>query len=358
VNGLVLYVSGYGDALTALGAEDGGVRFSIPVLRDDVDSVFVAPGGNKGEITVCLRGRVIAVDAGSGAVLRSMECKRDRRIAPIARGDGYILVKQYRGDTVSRVSRAGEDAWTCRLPGYVMTHPSTFGPWLLLQTRQGSYGGQASLGIDANTGEQLWSDTVNAYGAGIAFADDAKYCVESDSYLAPDTTEAWLIARDPGTGARRWHYRKPGTTVEHAPLIDTTNDRVYAALGSGTIVCLDGASGAPVWETVLPQSPARAPAADYEPYASCMSLSAGVLTVVAADQMLYFIRAADGRVGQRIALTEDTIRHGKRAGSPRLIAGPWIAGQLLIVSTERGITAHSLAGMKGMDEGNAVGPAP
>ncbi len=353
VNDMVVFVSRHGRTLTALNAADGGVRFSIPLSDDDVEQAWVTAGSDKTELTICLRDRTCAIDAATGTILRNLETKRDRRLAPIAVGNDYILVKQYRGSTVSRVKASGEDVWTRPLSGYVMTHPSAFGPLLLVQTRQGSYGGQASHGIDGNSGELLWSDIVNAYGAGTAFADDATYCVESDSYLAPDTTEAWLIARDPRTGVRRWHYRKPGTTVGHAPLVDRAKDRVYGALCNGTIVCLNGVTGEPVWETLLPEPPVSAPAASYEPYVSCMLLSSATVAILAADQMLYLVNTKDGSLLHRIALTEDTIMHGKWVGVPPVIAGPWLAGKVLIIATESGITAYSLASL---DETKGVNP--
>lgn len=342
IGGLIVLLLRHENELTAIDPLDGSVRFSVPLSDTEVKDAWVTQGGSQGELTLCLKDRLLGIDIETGTVLRTLECAWDPRIAPVAAGDDYILVKQYRGRGIYRVKPSGIDEWTCPLSGYVMTHPSTFGSLLLLQTRGDSYGKQATMGLNSDTGKALWNDPLDAYGAGTAFAVDGRYCVETACYLAPKTTEAWLIARNPRTGERLWHYRKSGTTVEHAPLLDPAGDRIYSTLGNGTILCLDGTDGTVVWETILPQAPARAPGASYWPYASCMLRAEETLAVVTVDGLLYLVDTVKGKVYRRIQLTEDTIRHGKRAGSQSLIAGPWIDGNLLIIPANNGVAAYSL----------------
>ena len=268
-----------------------------------------------------------------------MEGKHNLRIGPIIVDDDYILVPTYRSSSVSRVGPSGESLWTCELPGYLMTHPSAFGRFLLVQTRDG---GRASCGIDIDTGKLLWKDTTNAYGAGTDFGDDARYCVETDCFLSPETTEAWVIARDPRTGERLWHYRKSGTTVDNAPVVDPARNRVYAVFRDGTVVCLDGKDGACLWQAHLPQPPVAATAASYGPYHSWMSLTHGFLAVADESQLFYLLDPLTGRILHRLAVTDDIIRYGKRAGTTPLCALPWIIDDLLVVPAENGVFAYAL----------------
>ena len=336
-HGLVLFVMRRGRTLVALDAQSGEVRFSIPISIDDAEQAWVS-SGHESEIVVSLNDRILAIDTVTGVILRTMHSKRDGRIEPVAVGHDYVLSEQYRGSLISRVSLNDNNAWDCKLSGYLMTHTSLFGSTLLAQTRQGM-----SYGININTGKQLWSDLVDAYGAGFAFADDARYCVETGRFLAPKTTEARIIARNPLTGRRLWQYQKSGTTVSHAPLIDVEADLIYSVLQDGTVVCLQGQHGDLVWETQLPRPPRSAPAASYDPYHSCMTFSAGLLGISSDDHVLYLLDARDGRILRRIAVAKDHFRHGKRTGTSSIVAGPWLLHELLIIPSDTEISAHNIA---------------
>lgn len=345
VDDLLLFVSMHGSGIQALDPRTGRTRFSIPASRGQIGSLWVSHGSRDGRLTACLSDRILVVESASGATARSVPCKRDHRIAPAPIEEDFVLVSQYQSTSLERVDALGSRSWTCRLPGYVMTHPSVCGSLLMVQTRGSSYGGQATSGVDLETGKVLWSETVNAYGCGVVLADDARYSVEGDMWLAPNATEGRLICREPRTGTARWTYRKPQTTLSHTPVLDPVTDRVYAVLDDGTVVCVDGECGKTLWEQALPDRPLRALNTSHYPYQSCLSLHDGLLLLTSSDATLYVLDVQTGEIRERIALTKDTFRHGARARREELVAAPWMVGDLLIVPSESGISAykHDLA---------------
>lgn len=344
IRDLVFYATRRGGEIIAIDPRDGSQRFRIAgETRRPSQKTWVAAGPDPAHLLICVGDRILTVDARTGAIVRTLQTNRDPRIAPVPIGDDLALVRQARGQSISRVTPAGIDAWTCTLSGYLQGHPSAHGSLLLAQTRQGSYGGQATHAVDLATGAKLWSDVVEAYGAGTAFADGARYCVEADSMMSPDAIEAWLIAREPRSGHRLWHYRKAGTTIDQAPWIDAGNDRVYAVLRNGTVVCLDGADGSPLWESRLPANAASAPGASYQPYHSCASSSDGWISVAAEDDLLYLLDTATGAIRWRIDLTASTAPAGNAfVPRPQIVAAPWIAGGRLLIATEYAILAYRL----------------
>lgn len=332
-----LILASYGKhEILALNPKNGQLAYSIPLDESDRDP-WVSRGGREGEMTLGLKNRILTLNAADGATLRDLYRSRDRRSNPVALSDGTIVASLDR--TAIRLTSTGRIVWIAPLPGEVMTHLACREPYLLVQTRRSDYGGQATVAIDSRSGKELWRDTVNAYGAGAVFASDCSFSVETDTYLSPDRLEAWLIARNPATGERLWHFRRPGTTVRHPPLLEAGTVRVYAVLENGQAVCVDGRSGTLLWEHPLPQPPQRARDADDHPYHPVMSLTEGCLMIWDRSQVLNLLDPSSGALLRRISPTEDIIRHGNRYRTDEMVALPWVTDGLLIVPSQSGIKA-------------------
>ncbi len=339
VDGLLFTINGNGE-LTAITPQDGTKRFALAGVQNR--NAWVSPGRQAGEVLVSQPDRVLLVNTKDGTVLQTVKCTPDSRITPIALGNEFIIASGARAQTLVRIAADGQPIWTCKLPGYLLGHPTVCGAILLAQVRGDGYGGQATVAVNLEKGTLLWTDVVNAYGAGTAFAPDGSFCVETDAFMSPNLTEGWLIARDPVTSKRRWHYRKAGALVDQVPVIDPANTRVYAAMSDGTVVCVDAVKGTTLWETVLPQPPAAAASSSYDPYVPALTLLGSHLVIVDAAQTLMVLDAATGKVQRRLLVTRDVLQHGKRVGSPRLLAAPWTVDGKLIVATESGILAYTL----------------
>jgi outer membrane protein assembly factor BamB len=241
-----------------------------------------------------------------------------------------------------RIDRTGSEVWDCRLPGYVMLHPAVHGSVAVVQTRGGSYGGQATSGVDLETGERLWSEVVDAYGCGAAFAADGSLVVEADQWLSPRATEGWLIGREPATGKRLWHHRRPSNTISQWPLVDPTTGRVFAAFDRGDVVCLEGKDGSVVWETFLPEPTYREVAFSYDPYWPCIARHGDRIMVLDRNRVLHLLDAATGRPAARIAPTAVFSRDGRTMAPVEIVATPWIHEGKLIVATAEGVVAFEL----------------
>jgi outer membrane protein assembly factor BamB len=344
VGGAMVFLGAQTQALPALDASTGRELWKPkygPYLSRDA---WFTPGHRPGEMLLSNFKEILLVDTANGEVRQTTPYKLDYRIAPVPLADGYLVVKGYRGSHLVRIDRTGNEIWDCELPGYAMLHPAVFGAFAVVQTRGGSYGGQATSGVDLNTGERLWSDTVNAYGSGAAFGDDAMYVVEADTWLSPKATEGWLICRKPATGERLWHYRRENNTISHWPVVDRKRNRVFAVFDRGEVVCLDAPGGKVLWETRLPEGPYEGNSGgSYDAYWPVIDRHDDLVLVVDRNMVLHLLGVDEGRYRASIALAAASRQDAERAGRVELVTMPSIEGENLIVVTNRGVVAYRIA---------------
>lgn len=344
VGGAIVLLGARTRALPALDASTGR-ELSEPKYGPYLScDAWFTPGRRPGEMLLSDAKEILLVGTADGEVRQTTAYKLDYRIAPVPLDDGYLVVKGYRGSHLVRIDREGNEIWDCQLPGYVMLHPAVFGAFAVVQTRGGSYGGQATSGIDLNTGERLWSETVDAYGSGAAFGDDAMYVVEADKWLSPKATEGWLICRKPATGERLWHYRRENNTISHWPVVDRKRNRVFAVFDRGEVVCLDPRTGKLLWETCLPEGPYDANRGrSYDAYWPVIELHDDLLLVVDRNTVLHLLEVDGGRYRASIALAAAYRQDAETVGRVELVTMPWIEGENLIVGANRGVVAYRIA---------------
>ena len=318
-------------------------------LRASATSVWVRPVAGGKQALVATPRRIQVVDPRTGVVSRSVECKLTVRIAPVPFQDGFVVVPVNRGRRIARVGPKGETMWECTLPGYVRVHPAAFGPLLVVQTRGGSYGGQATSGVDLRTGERLWSDTVNAYGCGAAFADDAQFVVESDLWMSPQATEGRLICREPKSGRKRWEYRRAGM-IHDCPLVEPGKGRVCALFSTGAVVCLAGGTGDVLWTTRLPETSRPSRGGSYYPYWPTMAIHGARLMVVDRENAVHLLDLDTGKRLASCVPVSPVTPDGKDSSGDDLVTMPWIEGENLIVASTRRIAAYPAARMLAGEE--------
>jgi outer membrane protein assembly factor BamB len=231
--------------------------------------------------------------------------------------------------------------WSRELTGYPLRHPTVCGDLAVVQTRQSSYGGQATTGIDVHTGEIVWTDRTDAYGRGIVFGDGCTYLIETDQWLSPEGAEARIVRRDLKTGRREWEiHREPGASGP--ALMDPKTGQVFAITHRGCVACLDSLDGKVVWESRLPEY-AHGPISDWVgPDQSLHSLQEGRLLVVDINKVLHILDPAEGTLLDSLALAAGF--RGDEKGLPpvEMLAPPWLEGDRLIVACRTGLIAYAL----------------
>jgi outer membrane protein assembly factor BamB len=330
------------DAIYIVNARTGEIHDAVILEKSRRgDAEWVTSTKKEGEILVASRNGILLADTRSGEFREILRCPVDPRIAPVMFHADFIILKGYRSSELARIDRAGKSVWNCQLPGYVMSHPAVYGPTMVVQICKSSYGGQATLAVNLNTGKQLWCETTNANGWGAAFGNDAIFVVEADQWLSAGDAEAWLICRNPTTGKRLWEYRRPGH-ITHRPLVDQRSNHVFVVFSTGAVVCFKGKDGTILWETHLPAEPAQAPSPYHHPYWPALGLYDDYLMVLDHDDQLHFLDVKDGKSVTSFALTSPLSPDGRRNGYDHVVAMPWIEGKNLIVASARGITAYPL----------------
>lgn len=195
---------------------------------------------------------IYVIDQAKREVTSKFPLIHDYRIAPVRTADGYLVVPSGRGRTLKMINFDGQTSWTAELPGYVRGHLVVHDDQVIIQTRDNSYGGQCTLGVDLESGEQVWLEKVNAYGNGVVTSAGPAAIVEVDYWMNPQQTEGWLVARDK-SGERLWTHRVAGEEPA-MPIMGPGGRRVYGIFERGTVVCLDSATGSVIWETFLSES--------------------------------------------------------------------------------------------------------
>jgi outer membrane protein assembly factor BamB len=321
----------------------------------DGEKTNAPPAPAAGGAAILFGKRIVLLDGRGGS--RQVQREFDVRIGPAPYKGGFVLVEGQRGQTVVRVDADLRDVWRRELPGWVQMQPAVHGSLMVVQTRQSSYGGQATLALDLEKGDVLWKDDTNAYGHGAAFSDDGSIVVESNQWLNPEGTEAWLICREPKTGRKLWEVKRPGG-ISHRPVVGTLLNRVFAVFDSGRVVCLNGRSGNVTWETPLPLPPSHGGASPvaFEPYRPALHLHENRLMVMDASGTLHWLDMESGRplAGAALAGYRAPGQTGYAVSNTPL-AMPWLHGDSMIVATAHGIDAYPLKHLSAGREPPEVG---
>ncbi|MHC4545883.1 MAG: outer membrane protein assembly factor BamB family protein [Planctomycetota bacterium] len=228
--------------------------------------------------------------------VRTIRQPMDYRIRPVHYNDNIIFPNGYRSLKLISFDKQGRIQWTCQMPGYVMSHPISMGPLMVAQTRQSSYGGQATFAVNLNDGTILWKDVTNAYGSGVVFSDDAQYTIEANSWMAPGKAGAHIYCRVALTGEVIWKRILDKYYVYHRPLLDTNTNLVYILSDShgdnrhnreNALFCFVVANGELMWKVKLTKGIAIAKGGySYEPYYPCMQFYKGRILLCHEDNTI------------------------------------------------------------------------
>ena len=338
---LVLHNPG-GPMLTALGASDGRLRYTVSLREEGTNLAYMVPGPGATQFTVALPDRLQTHTAADGQLLQTVLGQRDHHVSPLPLGEDFMVVPATGGQTLVRWGPAGQARWTRPLDGYPLRPPVVCGPLLLLQIRARGGHRPGTVALNGDSGDVVWRDVTDADGAGLVVDDGGTTCFETASFGTPTTIEAWVVARQTRTGAVRWHYRHPGTTAAHAPVFDPAGERLYVALADGTVLCLESVGGTRCWQTTLPASPRPADPDRYAPYANSVLLAPGVVCVVDCLRELHVLAADTGKVLARFGLAPHREWQGVWLGRERLQVTPWFSGDLLVVPRQKSIAAYRL----------------
>jgi outer membrane protein assembly factor BamB len=346
----ICYIDPSKSQLQVLDAATGQLWKTIALDRDVLRYLWISPGRVAGEIELSTLGKILYLDLTSGEIVDQVLLRGAPVPVPTRVEDDYLVVPKPRDYCLNRAGRDGEVIWSCKLTGYPLRHPAVCGDFAVVQTRQSSYGGQATTGINVHTGDVVWTDRTDAYGGGIVFGDGGTYLIETDRWLSPEVAEARIIRRDLKTGRREWEiHREPGASGP--ALLDPKTGQVFAITHRGCVACLDGRDGKVVWESRLPES-AHGPISDWVGRdQSLHSLQEGRLLVVDVNKVLHILDPAEGTLLDSLALAAGF--RGDEKGLPpvEILAPPWLEGNRLIVACRTGVIAYSL------DTGDAE-PAP
>lgn len=336
----MIYATGTRSPLLAIRVEDGSEVFrttleeepsgldGIPWLAHRDDSSLQFSNGKS----------IFDVNPTTGEIQQTLSISHDRRIAPLPIPGGYIVAPEYRAYSLAAVDDDGVGMWQRSLPGYLMARPVAGGELTVMQTRGSSYGGQTTVGIDAEDGSLLWRDRTDAYGTGIFIDETNHRIIESDNWLSPESTEAWVIGRSMD-GSRQWHFREPEQRSSQ-PIVDEAACRTYCAFSGGKVVCLRIDNGHRIWEREFPENLSElGGTSSYFPSWSPHSLQDGLLLIVDRCATLHLLDPARGTRVSSIALSPLTDNGGN---PPKLIASPWITDNKIIVAFDREIVAIEL----------------
>ena len=326
----VCFRSSRGGGLRVLDTRTGESRPLVDLSEYDSRAARVAPGGTPTELVVVVPKRIMRVDMDTRQI-ETRHYPMDLSREPLFFENDYIGVRTYMDRTICRISREGQTVWECRMPGYINTRPAVFGPTILVQTRKGSSGGQATSAIDMRTGKMLWSKVTNAYGYGSAFSQDGTFLVEAIRGSYPGSAEGCLIGRDAKSGRRLWQHCWPGT-LRHSPVIGNRNGRALAVLDTGAVVCLKGVDGSLLWHAQLPGKPSRL----------SWTLHEDRMVILDETGVLRFIDTERGSVVASAPLVTPGELTGRSKNYDRLVATPWIIGDNVIVASQLGIRSFRL----------------
>jgi len=238
--------------------------------------------------------------------VRTIQQRMDYRIRPVHYKDNIVFPHGYRSYELISIDKQDNIAWTCRMPGYVMSHPISMGPLMVAQTRGSSYGGQATFAVNLIDGTILWNDVTNAYGSGAVFSSDDQrvYVIEANRWMEPGRAQGRIYCRDALNGEIIWKVCLDRYHVYHRPLIDTEANLVYILSDShgddrsnheNALFCFDVPTGELMWKANLTKGISRATGGySYEPYYPIMQLYKSRIILLHEDDSIGVYESHNG----------------------------------------------------------------
>lgn len=346
VGDAVAYLSTQPNTLQVVDTATGKPRFALRASDDPFAGGTPFPSAHRNTLALSQGGRITILNRHTGKEKQSTPYAADPRFAPVAIDDDWLVGTGYRASTMARIDAKGKELWTCDLPGYLQSQPVLCGATLVVQTRGSSYGGQATSGIDAASGELLWKDYVDAYGCGVAATGDNEFLVEADGWLSPERTEGWLIFRRVRTGQRLGELKREGGVS--APWVDRGSGRAYAVLGRSEVICFDGRRQRLIWETHLPEAAIMRAARTNgsEQVWEATELVNDRFLAIDQNNVVHVLDADHGQVTMRIAATAAFDAKAPLGRKPELLMMPWLLDGRMIVATNYGLVAYRLPKVK------------
>ena len=191
-------------------------------------------------------GEMVAADAVTGEVVWKFTVGAKIESEPLAE-DGVLYFGASDGALYALSLYTGRQTWKYQTGTIISARPVAAGGRLFVQTRQNQV-----LALDRQTGKWLWhyqrevptGFTVES-AAGPVVAQGVVFAGFSDGYAAAlnaeDGAPVWL---------KRLTKKSQFTDAWCSPVL--AGDRVYYAVYSDGIVCLDAKSGQEIWRTDLP----------------------------------------------------------------------------------------------------------
>jgi hypothetical protein len=309
----------------------GEVNFQARIEGDSVVSPSLVRSTDKSTVKFGSPVGIVSLDAVSGERSGLVPVTCDARIAPVSTDDGHLIVRPGRSEAIEKVDDGGETLWKTKLPGYVLLHPVLQGNFAIVQTREGSYGGQATVCIDIRKGNIVWQDVTDAYGVGAAFARKGELIVEADQKMSPAMTSGVLICRDLANGKRRWEYSVDGS-INHPPIAAATEELVFAVFSRGEVACLNAEDGRLVWKRELPDNAFDGEGLSHHPAWCPHSMQGNQFLVVDCNQILHVFDPLSGEIHTEVLLSS--------LPGETLVAPPRLTDNALIVPLNTGVTAY------------------
>lgn len=197
------------------------------------------------------RGRLVALDAGSGRVLWERETGLSFSGGPDVRGDRLVLGTS-RGEVVALSTGDGAELWRTQVGSEVLSVPRlTDQDQVIARTLEDSI-----YGIDATSGEQQWRVH---YPAPVLTLRGSSRPVETPFGILVGLSGGKLLNLDPEDGTPLWEVAitRPSGRSELARIADIDADPVVigtiAFVGSynGDLAAVDISSGSVLWRREL-----------------------------------------------------------------------------------------------------------
>jgi outer membrane protein assembly factor BamB len=164
------------------------------------------------------------------------------RITSLYWDAGWLLAATDKGPLSAARASDGELLWQRDLGAPLHSAPSLAGDRLYLSLNDGRI-----VALSLQTGDVLWTNTLDKPGDGILALSERLYVGSLDDYF---------YCLDPDDGKRKWRWRNDADAIG-MPVIDTR--RVYFVALDNVLRALNRNSGSLVWKRGLPMRPSSGP---------------------------------------------------------------------------------------------------
>jgi outer membrane protein assembly factor BamB len=233
------------------------------------------------------------------------------RITSLYWDAGWLLVASDKGPFSATRADDGELLWERDLGAPLHSPPSLAGDRLYLSLTDGRI-----LALSLQTGDVLWTNTLDKPGDGILALAERLYVGSLDDYF---------YCLDPSDGKRKWRWRNDADVVG-MPVIDTR--RVYFVALDNVVRALNRNNGSLVWKKGLSMRPSSGPL-----------LTGNLLVVAGLAAELHGYSTVDGTAAGNFELRGAQGEELQFAAPPHLTAGDTI-----IIVTKNGQMSALVAG--------------